>query len=165
MKMKSLTEARVDRLFKNAPDRIEEERCNPVTGSRWVIGLDPIEEQKQAAYRALRAGAWFAENGPPDAPPLPLKHHEREKLKIGGLTHVVAWFARSLEYLEYDYETHPSFDEYARGVMASPYAPDSIKQDEALLKRYPPRPLDGLGPGLYWEPAKPHSNSRKRRSG
>jgi hypothetical protein len=128
-------------------------RENPVTGSHWISGVDPVEPQMQAAWRALLARQWFAETGPRGAPPLPLSYEEREKLKIGGPFHIEAWFAESLRcHDEYDYETHPLFDEYARGVMASPYAPDFIKQDQELLKHYPPRALPGLGPGLVWQP-------------
>jgi hypothetical protein len=125
---------------------------NPVTGSRWVSGVDPVEPQMQAAWRALLARQWFAMTGPPGAPPLPLSYNEREALKVGGPTHLVAWFAGSLECRKYNYKNHPSFEEFACGVMASPYAPHFITQDQQLLKHYPPRALSGLGPGLVWQP-------------
>jgi hypothetical protein len=141
----------VDRLFEKASDRHEENRTNPVTGGRWVNGVDPVKPQKQAAERALRARAWFAVENP-GMPPLPLSYGEREDLKHGGLPHLVAWFSESLNAREYDFSNHVSFETYARGVMASPYAPDFIKEDQQLLKQYPPRPLRGLGPGLIWRP-------------
>lgn len=148
-------ESEVDRLFNEAPDRNNPwERTNPVTGGRWVPGLDPIGPRKRAAYRAFRARAWFAENGPPDAPPFPLKYWDRERLKVGGLPHIVAWYARSLEALRYDLDEHPSFEDYARGVMASRFTAPFVKNDTELLKRYPPTPLAGLGAGLYWDPPK-----------
>ena len=149
--------SRVDVMFREAVDSMYETRTNPVTGSRWVRGLDPIKPQKQAACRALMAREWFAVNAPPDAPPLPLSYGERESLKGGGLPHVVAWFARSLEAHNYEFCSHPSFEDYARGVMASPYAPDFIKSDQQLRGRFPPTPLNGLGPGLMWRPAKTNS--------
>src|SRR5262245_61579540 len=108
----------VDRLFDEAPDRFNSSRTNPVTGGRFVRGLDPIGPQKRIACRALEARERFAEDGPSDAPPLPLSYAERERLKTGGLSHIVAWYARSLRCLEYDYDAHPSFEDYARGVMA-----------------------------------------------
>jgi hypothetical protein len=156
MEMKSLIEAQVDHLFRNAPDRFEEIRRNPVTGGRWVRGDDPIGPQKRAACRALRARAWFAQNGPKDAPPFPLGYHDREDLKCGGhpLRHLVAWFARSLAFRDYAYEGHPSFDDFACGVLASPDAPWFIKEDQALTKRYPPRTLPGLGSGFCWKPVR-----------
>src|SRR5262245_10610029 len=141
----------VERLFREAPDRFQKMRRNPVTGSCWVSGLDPIEPQKRAASRALRARAWFASENP-GMPQLPLSYAERENLKCGALPHIVAWLARSLEALDYDCGAHPSFEEYARGVLASPLMPYFIMQDQELLKRYPPRPLPGLGSGLCWRP-------------
>ena len=89
---------------------------------------------------------------------LPLSYNEREDLKHGGVPHILAWFARSLEARYYDYLEHPPFDDYACGVMASEHAPDFIKKEQ-LLKRFPPRPLDGLGPGLYWEPPEEHART------
>ena len=124
----------------------------PVIGGHYVSGFDPIERMKETAVRALLARERFALHGPPDAPLLPISHNEREDLKVGGLKHLMAWFARSLEGLDWKFCEHPSFDDYARGVMASDHAPDFIKKDKELQRRFPPRPLSGLGSGLYWEP-------------
>ena len=63
-------------------------------------------------------------------------------------------YASSLRILNYDDFRHPSFEQYARGVMASPLAPDFITKDPTLLKRFPLRHLPGLGSGLCWIPAK-----------
>jgi len=155
--MEETIAAQVDLMFKEAADRNETVRTNPVTGSRWVRGHDPIKPQKQAACRALMAREWFALNAPPDAPPLPLSYGERESLKSGGLPHILAWFARSLAWREYDFDGHPHFDDYARGVLASSYAPDFIRSDQHLRQRFAPAPLNGLGPGLVWRPVGPNS--------
>jgi hypothetical protein len=104
--------------------------------------------------KACAARKWFADNGPPDLQPLPLGYYERERLKHGGADHILAWFACSLDIRKYNVLEHPSFDDYARGVMASEFAPAFIKEDEELKKRFPPRHLDGLGPGLVWLPPK-----------
>ena len=105
--------------------------------------------------RALAARIWFAKHGPPDLQPLPLGYDEREALKDGGARHILAWFARSLASLDYDFEMHPSFLNYARGVMTSPYTGvDCIKKNKELRKRFPPRLLPGLGPGLMWNPVR-----------
>ena len=114
----------VDRLFAEAPDRFEEVRRNPVTGARWLRGGDPIGPQKRDACRALKARAWFAQNGPQDVQPLPLSYDEREALKSGGsaLQRIVACFGGSLEDRDYAYDEHPSFPDFARGVLASPDA-------------------------------------------
>jgi hypothetical protein len=152
-------EVEVDRLFREA-DLERGSVCeNPVTGGKFVPGIDRIKPQKARARVALEARDWFADHGPPDAPPLPLTCGDREDLKVGGLPHIVAWFARSLEARAYDYHEHPSFDDYARGVLASAYAPEFITRDQQLQGRFPPRHLPGLGPGLYWDPPKP---ARKR---
>src|SRR5262249_5877706 len=143
----------VDRLFDEASDRFYSLRTNPVTGGLWANGLDPVAPQKERARRALRARLWFAKNGPPDAPPLPLSYGEREDLKCGDyFLYIVALFARSLAAREYDFDVHPSFEDFARGVLASPYKPYFVNEDEELERRYPPRQLEGLGPGCYWEP-------------
>ena len=108
---------------------------------------------------ARDARTWFADNGPPDLQPLPLGYNERERLKHGGADHILAWYARSLDGQDYDVYAHPSFYDYARGVMASEFAPYFIKNDEALKKRFPPRELPGMGPGLWWEPPKAHTKT------
>src|SRR5262249_25366595 len=53
---------------------------------------------------------------------------------------------------------HPLFEDYARGVMASPYAPPIMKQNAQLTERYPPLPLHGLGYGLIWREAVENGN-------
>ena len=109
--------------------------------------------------QALAAREWFKRNGPPDAPPLPLGYYEREALKVGGPTHIIAWFACSLACRDYAVEKHPSFDDYACGLMASEYTPGFVKNDEELQRRFPPRPLAGIGPGLVWEPPAIHAKT------
>ena len=68
------------------------------------------------------------------------------------LGHLVVDFTRSLEANGWEINNHPSFEEFARGVLASEYAPDFTRKNEALLKRYPPRALAGIGPGQVWRP-------------
>jgi hypothetical protein len=151
--------AEVDRIFRKAHLPRSCLCENPVTGGKFVRGVDPIKPQKERAERALRARDWFASHASPDAPPLPLSYGDREDLKRGGLPHIVAWFARSLEARAYDYHEHPSFDDYARGVLASADAPEFITKNEELRRRFPPHSLEGLDGSLYWEPPE---NGRKR---
>jgi hypothetical protein len=118
-----------------------------------ISGVDDLSTRRNPLGRRARfARKWFDLNGPPDARPLPLGYDEREALKRGGLPHIVAWFASSLACLDYAVKDHPSFDDYGCGIMASEHAPDFIKKDEKLRRRFPPRPLTGLGPALVWEP-------------
>jgi hypothetical protein len=70
--------AEVERLFREAPDRHDQVRVNPVIGGLWENGVDPIGPQKQAALRALMAREWFAQHAPPNAPPLPLSYIDRD---------------------------------------------------------------------------------------
>jgi hypothetical protein len=124
----------------------------PSHGWRWVRGVDPVGPQKRVACRALVAREWFAWDNP-GMLPLPLSYEERERIKIrGGVDYIVSVYARSLAVRDYDRSGHPSFERFACGVMASPYTPDFIKEDQELLKRYPPLTLRGLGPGLMWRP-------------
>jgi hypothetical protein len=144
----------VDHVFNNAPDRHETIRQNPFTGGDWDPDLDPIEPQKEEAVRAVLARRWHAKYGPPDRDlqPLPLGYNEREALKGGRAPHILAWYARSLDGFDYNVVDHPSFKDYAAGVMASEIAPSFITEDPELQHRFPPRPLPGLRPGLMWLP-------------
>ena len=144
--------AQVDRIYAAQGWAPNELAYDPFAECSFVYGVDPIEPLKAHACRALLAREHFALNGPKDAPPFPVSPSARENLKSGGLPHIIAWFARSLDGCDYNLNQHPMFDEYARGVMASEYAPDFIRNDEELLRRFPPRPLDGLGAGLCWVP-------------
>jgi hypothetical protein len=161
--MQSITfyEQKVDRLFRqlrNPPGTV----CDwPVVGGHFVKGEDDTRGMRQLACKALAARDWFAINGPPDAPPLPLSYGEREALKHGGLDHIVAWYARSLAALDFDVERHPSFHDYACGALASGLIP---WREEALEKRFSPRMLDGLGSGLYWKPPEQPQRGAVRRA-
>jgi hypothetical protein len=152
----------VERLFKENPPRNGQWCQNPVTGY-WYLGkLDPIAPQKRDARRALRARERFAIHGPQDAQPLPLSNEEivdskyNWKSKNPALSYIVSRFAASLRNHEYDFESHPSFEDFASGVLASPDLPHYFLGDEALCKRYPPHPLPGLDAGNCWEPPERH---------
>jgi hypothetical protein len=149
----------VDRLFR--ANRNKTWADVPIFGGLYMPKEDNIRSLKKQARAALAAREWFYENGPPDAQPLPLGYGEREALKGGGVLHILAWYARSLECRDYDVLEHPKFEDYARGVMASDHAPYFIKE-EKLLKRFPPHPLDGLGPALIWNPPEEHARRMER---
>jgi hypothetical protein len=118
--------------------------------------------QKKAAMAALCAAEWFALNGPPDAPPLPLSHDDIEDYRdAGGLAGIVGFFARSLKRLDYDLRNHPSFDDFACGLMAMAMEKGmrDLEKDENLKRRFPPRPLAGMTPGAYWAPPKEYEET------
>jgi hypothetical protein len=124
---------------------------------RWKMLFSAVDQSHNPRGRRARsARKWFADNGPADLQPLPLGYNERERLKGGGALHILAWYARSLACRNYDVLEHPSFEDYACGVMASEHAPHFIKEEQ-LLKRFVPRPLDGLGHDLCWRPPKEHA--------
>jgi hypothetical protein len=155
---KTLIEKEVDRLFSEIKAKRGDQCVNPVTGGRFLWGEDPIEPQKRDARRALFAREMFALSAPPDAPVLPLSYGERERLKVGGFPTIVALYARSLESRDYDTKQHPSFYDFACGVMASEFnGHPRMKEDEGLKRRFPPRQLKGLGSGLMWLPPKEHA--------
>ena len=129
----------------------------------WVDCQETPAKQRQFERQALAAREWFKQHGPPDAPVFPIGYAERERLKIGGLPLMVAWYARSLAGQGYNFAEHPSFDDYAAGVMASEeHAPDFIRNNEEMRRRFPPRPLSWLGSGLYWCPPRPERKKSRR---
>jgi hypothetical protein len=147
----------VDRLFK--ANRKQDWAEIPIVGGHYLPKEDNVRPLKKMARAALAAREWFYENGPADIQPLPLSYSEREDLKSGGVPHILAWYARSLACRDFDISEHPPFDDYAHGVMASEHAPDFITKNEEVRRRFPPRPLKGLGPGLCWEPPKEHART------
>jgi hypothetical protein len=147
----------VDRLFGEIKAKGGERCENPVTGGGFVWGLDPIVPQKKAAVAALRAREWFAVNGPSDAPPLPLSSNDVEDYRAArGLRGIVGFYARSLSrqgcgLKRYDVDKHPSFNDFACGLMAINLGIWGIETED-LKRRFPPRPLTGMTPGAYWAP-------------
>ena len=153
-------ERKVDQLF-TAQNARHGERChNPVTGLEFVWGIDPITPQKQEAVRALHAGLWFEENGPANAPRLPLSDGNMEEYRnAGGLTALVGFYKRSLaregdDRNSFDFQNHPSFSVFASGLMHMAVTGGlwGLENDTQLIGRFPPRPLEGMTPGAYWAP-------------
>jgi hypothetical protein len=168
---RSPLEEMVDQLFSEIKAKRGESRDNPVTGGDFVWGIDPITAQKKEAIAALSAREWFAANSPPDAPPLPLSDQDVDDYRNArGLAGIVGFFARSLSRQgygrqRYDISKHPSFDDFARGLMAM--AVDSgglwgLENDARLKTRFPPRPLAGMTPGAYWAPPREYAELQRR---
>jgi hypothetical protein len=157
MKTSLMIQKQVDRLFRDLPAG----SCqNPVTGPWFEKGLDPLAPQKRIACAALMAREWFAREGPREVQPLPIHNDDIQRMKSGGgFRHMFGYYAQSVCCFGYAVEKHPSFDDYARGVMASPGAPDFFKENEWLRKRFPPRPLSGLNrSSLCWKPPEEHAH-------
>jgi hypothetical protein len=160
---KSLLEQEVDRQFKSCVGPYGSLQTNPVTGGHWVLGEDDIDLQKKEACRHLLAREWLRHVGPPDAPLLPVSHCDIEQQRsdphADGLTRLWAWFARSLSASGYDLLNHPSFEDYARTVLASSEAPRALRSDQRLCRRYPPAVRCKLGPGLIYRGTESSSQS------
>jgi len=159
---KSLIEKEVDRLLSEID--AEHGQCcrNPVTLAGFVWGVDPIAPQKEFETVALLAREWFAVNGPSDAQPLPLHADDRDRYRgARGLKGVVGFYARSLSRQDYDVRKHPSFVDFARGLMAVAVEKGlwNLEKDETLIRHFPPLPLPGMTPSAYWAPAKEYEET------
>ena len=89
-----------------------------------------------------------------DMPDLPLNAREDSPgtFKWQSARHyLVEAYNYSLRSRDYRLEGHPDFETFARRVMASPWTPKQIRDDAELLRRYPPKPLPGLGRGLVFK--------------
>jgi hypothetical protein len=87
-------------------------------------------------------------------------HDEIERYRNeGGLMGLVGFYARSLSRLGWDFQNHPSFEDFARGLMAIDTGLWGIENDETLKKRFPPHRLAGMTPGAYWAPPKEYEKT------
>jgi len=161
----SLAERKVDQLFAALKAKHGDHCRNPVTGVSFVRGFDPVTVQKTEAVRALRACEWFSVNGPSDAPRLPLSYDDVDDYRNArGLKGVVGFYARSLSRegygrRSYDVGNHPSFNDFARGLMAIDTGLWGIEKDAQLRMRFPPRHLAGMTSGAYWAPPKEYEDT------
>jgi hypothetical protein len=119
---KTTIDKQIDKLFSELPTGYG--NCvNPVTGGSFVRGEpgpDSIAYQKKEARKLLLARERFAAIAPPDAPPLPVSDYDIDDYRnAGGLKGVVGFYARSISMRDYDTQNHPSFDDFACGLMAS----------------------------------------------
>ena len=165
----TLIRREVERLFGEISAKRGDLCTNPVTGGDFVYGSDPIQLQKKMAQHALRAREDFARNGPADARRLPLKHWECERVRWSGrpLDYITGQYARSVVAL-YNVKGHPSFDDYARGVLwehdtvpesALPFTPEQLAE---MRRRFPPKKLEGLK-CFCWLPPKRRKQAMQNR--
>src|SRR5262245_55077295 len=112
---------------------------------RLVLELRKVYEAKAA----------FALTGPTWGQPLPLGEECYGLLKAKGAMHMIGLFAFSLQLADYDYQTHPQFDDFACGVMAHEDAPADVKEDLELQAEFPARELPGLSGRMLWSPPAP----------
>ena len=96
---------------------------------------------------ARSARSFFAFQHPGMLLKLPLRPQERfwlKRMKEGALGYILAFYAESLEAYNYRYFSHASFDDYACGLMACSTVPEEIRDDPEMLRRFPPKRLEGL---------------------
>jgi hypothetical protein len=79
----------------------------------------------------------------------------------GGLQTPIGFYARSLSFRDWRVHNHPSFQDFARGLMVFPDIRMRAGQDPLVAKRYPPRALIGMHDGAFWEP--PLANRQSTR--
>lgn len=110
-----------------------------------VNGSHPDYDPLKRAVAALLARQKFALDAPLE-PMLPLSMRECDTMVADPdpSRALVGLFASSLRGLEWDYDMHPCFERYARGLMAFEPAPCTVRCDPKLRERYPPQRLDGL---------------------
>jgi hypothetical protein len=131
---------------------------DPLFGSDFRI--DELPRQIEKAEKALLERERFSIYGPSDAPPLPIEQDQWSRIKYRDpLSHLVAQYCISLRANDWDSKTHPDFEPYARGVMASPFAAEIVRTDQAMHKRFPPRELKYIHQGMVWRPEPPSKRS------
>jgi hypothetical protein len=156
----SLIKDKVDALFRRVLLQPNGQCENPVTGGRFMkgeSGEDSIAYQKHAAEKALLAQEWFALHGPRYAPPLPVTAWGWEEMRRDfGVKTLIGFYARSLSIRNWEVHIHPSFEDFARGLMAIDTGLWDLQHRVGpdVLKRCPPRALTGMTPGAYWAPPK-----------
>jgi hypothetical protein len=159
----------VERLFAEHPPIRGAFCTNPITGGHYIGIEDPTEEQKRDARLALRTRQWFAQHGPRDAQPLPLSVDEIDDKyrpppgRNPALHFIVCKYAASLRCCGYDYDLHPSFAEFAAGLLFYERAQDFVRNDEEMRKRYPPHRLRSVeNLSCVWVPSKAEIARRRR---
>jgi hypothetical protein len=99
---------------------------------------------------ALDAKVWFSERGPRWARPLPMGQECIALLQARGALHLLGLYGISLERSDFDFHAHPQLHDFGCGVMASPHAPDHVRDDPELRKEFPAKELLGLCSRLVW---------------
>jgi hypothetical protein len=153
----------VRRIYKNGPDDVEQNRL--ADWGDFAGPFDTLELYIEPAIRAVLARRLHAVDGPqdPDCQPLPLGWSERQDAMTSGAGRILVWFSRSLASLDYDIVHHPSFYDYACGMLA--FEREDSPLLEELKHRFPPRLLPGLDRTSYWSPPSTASTAEEKNRG
>jgi hypothetical protein len=112
--------------------------------------------------RALAARDRFRRERPAWAPDLPLRRDDCEELENSSdpRLRLVGFYGSSMHLAEW--EDHPGFDRFVRGLMFDRYTPREIRKDPALRKEFPPCRLEGMTDGwLTWRSPKTLAEHRR----
>jgi hypothetical protein len=142
-------------LFKN-PKKIPNTGMAeiPIVGGLYIPDLmDEASPLLLTVCKALVARERFRQDAP-DWPILPL--HERDieaaiESDYDPRINLVGLYSYSLRGADWNFDVHPSFDRYARGLMDYECTPDRVRNDSYFWRRFPPTRLEGLCDGdLCW---------------
>ena len=113
--------------------------------------FDPADEAaigrlKRRVCAARAACIWHRKSAPPWARDLPVSESDfgKHRNELTPRQQLLRFFAYSLRAFGWEYEQHPPFPTYARGIMSYAFAPDELCNDPDLRKEFPPRPLAGI---------------------
>ena len=124
----------------------------PIIGTPYIAVLDH-SFFLPAIFRAMVEKEKFNRQYP-TWPPLPLRESEIEALLNADdvRANLVGLFADSQRAADWD--GHPDFNCYVRGLLAYEFTPDEIRRNPALWQQFPPAKLEGLCDGsLRWRSA------------
>ena len=113
---------------------------------------------------ALATREQFRKTAPDWAPELPLRHEACEALQNSDNNRLsmVGLYAGSLCLA--DWEDHPPFADYARGLLAYEYTPQRLRDDADLQREFPAAVLPGLcGGWLSWRSPKTLAQHKRLR--
>jgi len=127
----------------------------PIIGTLFdAVDEDAIAKLKRLACAARAACIWHRKSAPPWARDLPVSDtdplFDRQRNELTPRQQILRYFAYSLRWNDWEYEEHPVFPTYARGVMSYDFAPDELRNDPDLIKEFPPRPLAGIDIQMHY---------------
>lgn len=130
----------------------------PIIGTLFdAVDEDDIAKLKRLACAARAACIWHRKFAPPWARDLPVDETDplfnQHCSELTPRQQLFRFFTYSLRAFEWDYEEHPVFPTYARGVMNYDFAREEIRNDPQLKAEFPPRPLAGLDTMLHYHTA------------
>jgi hypothetical protein len=145
-------ESSIESLFRNArkiPDTGMAEI--PIIGGRFLTWVDHTHLLPNVC-RALCCRERFRQDEP-NWPILPLHRDDIAAAMDDDCPRymLLGHYSDSLAMADWSYDTHPTFNRFARGLMAYKYAPPELRTNHHLQREFPPHPLAGLTDReLYW---------------